>query len=418
MKKSGGLKGLIGRVERRLWTILLIVFVQMLGSAMIIPILPLYAQREFEMTPQVITLLTTAFFAAQFIAGPYLGRLSDRVGRLPVLIVSQIGTAISFIMLALAPSPAYLFLARILDGITGGNIIVAQAYITDITPKERRTEALGYILAVFGMGFIIGPAFGGALSAFMGARVPYLVASGAAVLTVILTWFTLDETLTADKRSEISQGDRLKLDRNLFFGNIALSLILVIGFIGQFGIGMLQSTFALYGEAVLFAGMDEAVVNLGIGLALTIVGIGQFLTQAFFLRPMVRKFGDARLVVIGLGLRSIGFFLFAALAAIWLGAISALLFAMGNGLMMPSLQSMATRTVADEMRGAILGVYQSGVNLAIIISTAISGIVFAFDPTMPFWLGLLLSALAILPAISLMNRPLLRKNPVTHGNGG
>lgn len=418
MKKSGGLKELIGRVERRLWTILLIVFVQMLGSAMIIPILPLYAQREFEMTPQVITLLTTAFFAAQFIAGPYLGQLSDRVGRLPVLIVSQIGTAISFFVLALAPSPAYLFLARILDGITGGNIIVAQAYITDITPKERRTEALGYILAVFGMGFIIGPALGGALSAFMGARVPYLVASGAAVLTVILTWFTLDETLTAEKRSEISQGERLKLDKNLFFGNIALSLLLVIGFIGQFGIGMLQSTFALYGEAVLFAGMDEAVVNLGIGLAMTIVGIGQFLTQAFFLRPMVRKFGDARLVVIGLGLRSIGFFLFAALAAIWLGAISALLFAMGNGLMMPSLQSMATRTVADEMRGAILGVYQSGVNLAIIISTAISGIVFAYNPTMPFWLGLLLSALAILPAISLMNRPLLRKNPLTHGNGG
>ena len=123
----------------------MIVFVQMLGTAMIMPILPLYAQEAFDMSPQVITLLATSFFVAQFVAGPYLGRLSDTRGRVPILIISQIGTAVSFIMLALAPSTFFLFLARVLDGITGGNIIVAQAYVTDITPREKRTEALGYI---------------------------------------------------------------------------------------------------------------------------------------------------------------------------------------------------------------------------------------------------------------------------------
>ncbi len=169
------------RMDRRLLTILLIVFVQMLGAAMIMPILPLYAQREFDMTPQIITLLTTAFFAAQFIAGPYLGRLSDKYGRVPVLILSQIGTAVSFFMLAVAPSVGVLFLARILDGITGGNIIVAQAYITDITPREKRTQSLGYIFAVFGLGFIFGPALGGLLSAALGPRVPYIIAGFAAV---------------------------------------------------------------------------------------------------------------------------------------------------------------------------------------------------------------------------------------------
>jgi len=189
------------RVDRRLVTILLIVFVQMLGAAMILPILPLYAQREFNMSPQIITLLVTAFFAAQFIAGPYLGRLSDKYGRVPVLILSQIGTAVSFFMLALAPGVAFLFLARILDGITGGNIIVAQAYITDITPRERRTESLGYVLAVFGLGFIFGPALGGTLSAAFGPRVPYVIAGFAAVLVVLLTWLTLDETLTPEQRA-------------------------------------------------------------------------------------------------------------------------------------------------------------------------------------------------------------------------
>ena len=163
----------IRQIDKRLLTILLIVFVQMLGAAMILPILPLYAKSEFNMTPQVITLLNTAFFGAQFVAGPYLGRLSDKHGRVPVLILSQIGTAVSFFMLAFAPNVAVLFLARILDGITGGNIIVAQAYITDVTPRERRTEALGYVFAIFGLGFIFGPILGGTLAAAFGLA--YLV---------------------------------------------------------------------------------------------------------------------------------------------------------------------------------------------------------------------------------------------------
>ena len=139
-----------GTFDRRLLTILLVVFVQMLGASLILPVLPLYAQREFRMSAEMIALLTSAFFAAQFLAGPYIGRLSDHYGRIPVLIVSQIGTVISFVLLAFAPNFGWLFFARILDGITGGNIIVAQAYITDITPREKRVESLGYIYAVFG----------------------------------------------------------------------------------------------------------------------------------------------------------------------------------------------------------------------------------------------------------------------------
>ncbi|MFN2138005.1 MAG: MFS transporter [Candidatus Promineifilaceae bacterium] len=392
------------RIDKRLLTILLIVFVQMVGAAMILPILPRYARTEFNMTPQVITLLNTAFFAAQFVAGPYLGRLSDKYGRVPVLIASQIGTVISFLMIALAPGAIILFLARIVDGITGGNIIVAQAYITDVTPRERRTESLGYVFAVFGLGFIIGPLLGGILEAAFGPRIPYIFASLAALAVVILTWLTLDETLTAEQRAANRQYRRGGIGPLDVLRNGPLALILVVAFFGQFALGLLQATFALFGEDVLLAGRDPRTISIGISILLAIVGVGQFITQAFLLRPALRRFDEARLVIIGLVSRTIGLFIFAALTTVFFGALGSLLFAIGMGLMMPPLQSLSTQTVADELRGGVLGVYQSTISLSIIFSTAISGTLYAINPTGPYWVGAGLSLLVFLPAILLVRQ--------------
>ena len=391
-------------MDRRLLTVLLIVFVQMLGSAMIMPILPLYAQREFGMSPQTITLLATSFFAAQFVAGPYLGRLSDKHGRLPILIISQVGTAVSFLMLALAPSVTFLYVARILDGITGGNIIVAQAYITDITPREKRTQSLGYIFAVFGLGFIFGPALGGILSAAFGPRIPYIIAAIAATIVVLLTWFTLDETLTTEQREANRRFNKQSIGLAAITRNGSLLLILLIAFVGQFGMGLLQSTFALFGEAVLFAGYSENMVSLGIGVLLTLVGVGQFLTQAVLLPRAIKRYDEAWLLVMGLVLRTIGLFIFAALATPLLGGVAALFFAMGVGLMMPPLQSLATMTVADELRGGVLGVYQSTISLSTIVSTAVAGTIFALHPTSPYWTGAVSSLVVIVPAFVLVRR--------------
>lgn len=388
-------------LDRRLVTILLIVFVQMLGAAMILPILPLYARREFNLPPEAITPLVSVFFAAQFFAGPFLGRLSDRRGRMPILIVSQIGTVLSFLGLALAPAAWVLFAARIVDGITGGNIIVAQAYITDITPAEKRTESLGYIFAIFGIGFIIGPALGGFLSAAFGPRVPYLIAAAAAALTVLLTYFTLDETVTEEQRQTNRQAIKSALGMAEIARNLPLLLVIGVAFIGQFGMGMLQSTFALYAEAVLFAGIDERTANLGIGLLFTVIGVGQFITQVFLLRRMVRRFGDARLVILGSLVRTIGLILFVTVPTPWMAGAGGLFFAMGMGLMMPPLQSLATRTVSDRERGGVLGIYQSSLSLATIISTAVAGTIFAYRATLPYWIGAGLSLLAVIPAVFL-----------------
>lgn len=391
------------QVDRRLLTILSIVFVQMAGAAMILPILPLFAERQFGMHPATVTLLVSSYFAAVFFAGPYLGRLSDQYGRVPILAISQLGSAASFFLIAVAGNVWMLFAARILDGITGGNIIVAQAYITDVTPREKRTEALGYIFAVFGLGFIIGPALGGILSAWLGARMPFVIAGAASVLTALLSIVLLNETV--GKRGPGSAAyTRVKLSPAEVASNGPLVLILIIAFVGQFGMGMLQATFALYGAAVLFANASERATNLGVGLLLGMVGTGQFATQAWLLGRVKRRIGDARMVITGTSIRGIALMLFALISSPWIAAFTAIFFAVGQGLMMPPLQSLATRTVSEEVRGGVLGVYQSSSSLATIFSTAIAGSIFALNPTLPYWIGAIISALVILPALLLLEQ--------------
>ena len=387
----------IFQADRRLITVLSIVFVQMAGAAMILPILPLFAERQFNMSPSTVTLLSSSYFLAQFFAGPFLGQLSDRYGRIPLLVISQAGSAVSFVMMAVAGGPAMLFAARLVDGITGGNIIVAQAYITDITPREKRTEALGYIMAVFGIGFIIGPALGGLLSAWLGPRMPFVIAGVAALITALMSAVLLDETV--DRKTAAAQGKRRpRLTLTQVALNRPLIILLLVAFVGQFGFGMMQSTFALYGSAVLFQGASEKTINMGVGLLLGVVGLGQFSTQTWLIRPLKRRFGDALLVIQGTLLRAVGMVILAVISSPWPAVAASLFFAVGMGLMMPPIQSLATRTVDEANRGGVLGVYQSAASLAIILSTAVAGSIFTVDPSLPYWFGALLSLVVVYPA--------------------
>lgn len=388
-------------VDRRLLTILLIVFVQMIGASMVHPILPLYAQGQFNMTPEAITLLATAFFAAQFVAGPFIGRWSDRRGRLPVLLVSQIGTVLAFLIIGFAQSVALLFFARVLDGVTGGNIVVALAYVTDIMPEGKRTQALGYVMAAFGLGFVVGPALGGLLASQLGPQTPFLVAAAAALGTVILTWFTLEETLSAADQAHNRQSQAARMRPATLLANLPLMVVLAVTFIGRFGFGLLIGTFALYAEAVLFAGYSFAEVSLGVGLLLMLVGLGQFFTQIALLPAALKRFDDPAIVLLGACARALALILLAAAAGPALAALSMILFAIGSGLLMPALQSLTTKTVAKSMRGAILGLHQSVMNLAVIFSTAVAGVLFALDPALPNWLGAGLYSLSLIPGIFL-----------------
>jgi DHA1 family tetracycline resistance protein-like MFS transporter len=389
------------RIDRRLFTILSIVFVQIAGAALILPILPLFAERQFNLHPATVTLLVSSYFMAQFFAGPYLGRLSDQHGRVRILVISQLGSAVSFFMMAAAGSAAMLFAARVVDGITGGNIIVAQAYVTDVSPREKRTEALGYIFAVFGISFVIGPALGGVLSAWLGARMPFVIAGAAALVTAVMSWLLLDETVT-HQSAAAGRYQPVRLGPAEVASNFPLMLILVIAFVGQFGLGMVQATFALYGDAVLFSEYAEEVASLGVGLLLAVIGLGLFVTQTWLLGPLKRRFGDARLVILGTLLRSMSLVVFATSRSPWPAVFGSLLFALGQGVMMPPLQSLATRTEAESVRGGVLGIYQSSAGLATIISTAIAGAIFAVNPTTPYWIAGAFSLCVVAPGLILL----------------
>jgi predicted MFS family arabinose efflux permease len=260
---------------------------------------------------------------------------------------------------------------------------------------------------MFGIGFIVGPALGGVLSAWLGPRMPFVVAGVAALLTAGMSWLLLDETVTREG-AEARRARKPRLSAEEVVSNFPLLLILLVAFVGQFGLGMLQSTFALFGDAVLFDGYSEEATNLGIGLLLAVVGVGQFITQTWLLRPLKRRFGDARLVILGTLLRAAALATFASIASPWLGVPGALLFAAGQGLMMPPLQSLATRTAAEAVRGGVLGIYQSSVSLATILSTAVAGVIFSINPVIPYWIGASLSLVVVLPGLILLN--LAREN--------
>lgn len=383
-------------LDKRLITILLIVFVQMVGASLILPIVPLFAKNEFGMSPMLITLLVASFYAAQFVGGPILGRWSDKVGRVPILIISQIGTVISFVMFGMAGAVWVLFAARLLDGITGGNIVVAQAYVTDVTPKEKRAQALGLVFAAFGVAFFVGPVIGGLLVG-IGPRVPYFAAAVAAAIVVLMTIFTLDESMTTREREEHQAvAERLLFSKALRVKPLMLALLIV--FIAQLALGVVMATFALFGEAVLFTSNLE----LGVGILLAIVGFAQIVTQTALLGRAIDRFGETRVMSIAIVVRTTSLGLFAVATVVWVAGIGSALFAVGSGLLLPTLQALATRSVGDSMRGGVLGVFQSTTSLAIIVSTAASGLLFAVSPHMPYIAAFVLSGLSLIPALMLV----------------
>jgi len=403
----------------RLFPILLIIFTNILGAGVILPILPLYAKGEFGGTVFQVTLLSTAYFAAQFLAAPVLGRLSDRYGRRPVLIISQIGTVAAFILFIFAgplgrmleglsiPLPVtggmfMLYAARILDGITGGNITTAQAYISDITTERQRAQGLGLLQGAFGVGFIFGPAFGGVLGNY-GPVMPFIGAAIITTGTLLLTTFILKESLPpAERTSPGEREDQAKLSFSKVMGHKALATMLLISFVATLAFSAVPATFALYADEVLFPG--GARTELYVGLMLTFHGMMTVVTQVGLMRPLVSRLGEQRLLLLG------NVALTTAMAAIvpFENAVLVTLlfapFAFGQGVTQPSLQSLITRFGRKQTGGQLLGLYQSSRSLALIFGPIWSGYVFdAISPRSVFLIGAGFSFLATLLAVTLLS---------------
>jgi MFS transporter, DHA1 family, tetracycline resistance protein len=274
-------------LSRPLFIIFLTTFVNLVGFGIIIPLLPFYAQ-TFGASPLAIGLLFAAFSLSQLIASPLLGHLSDRWGRRPVLIFSLLGTVVSFVMLALANSLAMLFVARVVDGLSGGNITTARAYIADVSTEENRAKAFGLLGAAFGLGFIVGPALGAAFS-HISYTAPIWAAAVITIVAVAMAWLWLPETV---HRAQAGRLPWRALGELL--ARAQLRVLLTIDFVYWTAFAVYQTTFALFGARRF--GFDAA----HIGYLLSAFGFLGVVVQGAFVGPVVRALGERRTLGIGL----------------------------------------------------------------------------------------------------------------------
>ncbi|MBI3537663.1 MAG: MFS transporter, partial [Chloroflexi bacterium] len=271
--------------------IFMIVFVDVLGLGITIPVLPLFAKNQLGAEVWHITALSSVYAFMQFFAGPVLGRLSDKYGRRPILILSQGGTLAALLMTAFAPSIALIYFARVIDGVTGGNISVAQAYLSDLTDEKNRAKGLGTINASFSLGFIFGPAFGSLVASFFGPRVPFFIAALVSLCTILLSIFVLPESLTPEKRKAdyAASAGRPQMRGWKLLRVPSVALLLLISFVVNFAFFGAQNVYVLWAEKLAFAGFDQAFVQRAVGAILTLVGISGVLAQSFLVGPLVKK---------------------------------------------------------------------------------------------------------------------------------
>ncbi|MCX6130765.1 MAG: MFS transporter [Proteobacteria bacterium] len=280
--------------------IFLIVLVDVLGYTIILPLLPFYAER-YGATPLVIGALTASYAICQLVAGPLLGRASDRIGRRPLLLFSQAGTLLGFLILAWAPSLIWLFVGRILDGITAGNISLAQATVADVTSPEQRGKAFGKIGVAFGIGFLIGPALSGFLAHY-GAHWPILAGALLSFLSILATWFFLPR-VSPRHGTEAGTKPRLKIidfsQLRDYFKRPDLALRLRQFFLFILSFSLWTSGFSLFASRQLqFDG--HAFGPREVGYIFAYGGLLGIILQGFLIHRLMDRFGEKRLVLFGL----------------------------------------------------------------------------------------------------------------------
>jgi len=330
-------------VTRPLLIIFLTIFVNLIGFGIIIPLLPFYAQ-TFGASPVTIGLLFAIFSLCQLIAAPALGDLSDRYGRRPVLIFSLLGTVVSFVMLALAHTLTLLFLARIVDGLSGGNISTARAYVADVTEPKDRARAYGLIGAAFGLGFILGPALSGVL-AKVSYTAPIWAAAGLTLVATAMAWLWLPETV---HRTQAGTGNPFRYLPELLRRPI-LRRVLVIDFVYWFAFAIFQTTFALF--AAIRFGFDAPRT----GYFFAAFGVLGAIVQGGFIRPLVARFGDRTTFMLGLAIAVIGLVSASLTHSVSMFALTLVPVALGMGLGHPTVSSIVSRAARGDEQGRVQG---------------------------------------------------------------
>ena len=390
----------MARFRSPLFVLFLTVFIDMVGFGIVIPVLPLYAER-FHASPIAIGWLTGIYSGMQIIFTPILGRLSDRFGRRPILIISIAGTAVGFVMMGFAHSVALLFAARIFAGITGGNISIPQAYIADVTTPETRSKSMGMIGAAFGLGFTFGPLIGGTMSG-ISYSAPFFFAAGLAVINAVLVWLILPESLKGEHRmkphEDASIAEVFRHGRGHMFTTIVATYFFLTG-----SFTIMTALFALFTEKRF--GYDARENGYIFGF----IGILTVIAQGGLIGRLVKKWGEVTLTRAGMLVTA------AALAALPLSnGLAALLLvsaglALGSSLASPSLQGLASKMIEPSWQGRALGLLQSAGSTARLLGPLLGGWLLMFDlhgplsryGRTPFFAGAVLCGIGALLSFSL-----------------
>ncbi len=373
------------------------VFVDMVGFGLVLPVLPLWAE-EFGASPTVIGLLAASYAVAQFAMAPVWGRLSDRFGRRPILLVALAGSAIAALAIGAAWALWVLFVARILHGAAGASYAVAQAAIADLAAPEERAKYMGLIGAAFGLGFIAGPAIGAA-AATVDARLPFFIAAGLAAANLLAAWLRLPET-------RAGAVGRPRPDWRRALTRRPAAPLLWLGFVSTFAFVGMETTFAIFTERRLDFGQTEVFIAfVAIGL-LTAVG------QVTVVGPVVARLGEERALIAGLVTTGAGLVLLGMAQGVPLLAFSLAPLAIGSGLVLATLSSLLAAAGGAAAAGAILGVSAAVSGAARIGGPIAAGSLFeVISPAAPLLFGGALYGIAAIATVLIL-RPAPRRADV------
>ncbi|HEX6746302.1 MAG TPA: MFS transporter [Longimicrobium sp.] len=378
--------------------VFLTVFLDLVGFGIVIPLLPLYAQR-FGAGPVTVTWLLAVYSLMQFLFAPMWGRISDRVGRRPVLLLGLFGSAATYLAFGLAGSLPVLFAARAANGLAGANIGVAQAYVADVTGPEERARGMGIIGAAFGLGFIIGPAVGGMMSRW-GFAAPFLAAAAVTLANALLAVVLLPESLPPERRQAhprgFGLGDRLRalVGRGM---PGRLRALYAAGFLVTLAIAAMEATFSLWADA------RWHFTRHGIAYVFAFIGIVSALAQGALVGRVVKRTGETRTALLGIALIAAGLAATALAPGLALLLAALALVALGQGMASPSMSSLISHQGGAGEQGRLLGIYQSLSALGRVAGPMLGGVALAHVGLAAPWLaasGIAVAAGAVLLALA------------------
>jgi MFS family permease len=387
-------------------TLWLTLFFDLVGFGIIIPVLPFYAT-SFGASPQVVALLSTTFSLAQFGAAPVLGRISDRVGRRPVMLISIAGSCASMVVLGLAGALWMVFLARVISGLCTANVSTAHAYVADRVAPSRRAKYMGLMGSAIGLGFVFGPAIGGLLSTPTHPELPFFVAAGVAGINWVmaLVWLPESRRPARDPAPTLAPGpgsasrSRARAIVDALWGT-PLGWLVTVNFLFFFAFASMESTYALLLEAVLGWGAQQT------GAVFAFLGVVIVITQGVLVGRLVGALGERKTLLVSMSLLFAAFCTLGLMSVAWLAVLGSALLACGNGLTTPSINALVSRASRAGDQGFNMGLAASAAALGRIVGPTSAGLAFErVGPGVPMLVSATVVAVAALVVLGWVRAP-------------